>query len=76
MKSLVIILIATYLCWHTTDLESEQLLTGVLAPLGLAICLISLLLWLVLNTPLGRSSGPGGFYGGGDGGGDGSGGGD
>ncbi len=73
MKSLIIILIGIYFCWQYTDLSSENLLSGVLAPLGFTVFLISLLLWLVLHTPVGRSSGDVGFFGGG---GDGGGGGD
>ena len=73
MKSLIIILIGIYFCWQYTDLSSENLLPGVLAPLGFTVFLISLLLWLVLHTPVGRSSGDVGFFGGG---GDGGGGGD
>lgn len=74
MKSLVIILIGIYLSWLYTDLSSEQLLPGVLAPLGLTVFIISLLLWLVLNTTVGHSTGDSGFFSGGDGGGDGGGG--
>ena len=76
MKSLVINLIGIYFCWHSTDLTSEDLLPGVLAPVGLTLFLISLLLWLVLHTPVGRSSGEVGFFGGDGGGGDCGGGGD
>ena len=76
MKSLVIILIGIYFCWQYTDLSSENLLPGVLAPLGFTVFLISLLLWLLLHTPVGRSNGDGGFIGGDGGGGDCGGGGD
>lgn len=53
MKSIIVILAGLWTCWRYTNLYSDQTLFNMIAPLGVFIFLISLLLWLVLMTPLG-----------------------
>lgn len=68
MKSLLIILISLYACWHYTDLSSDIAIYSVLAPLGVFVFLISLGFWLVAKAGCGgRADGSSG-YNGGDGG--------
>ncbi|WP_428036604.1 hypothetical protein [Amphritea sp.] len=81
MKSIIVILAGLWTSWRYTDLYSDQTLFNMIAPLGVFIFLISLLLWLLLMTPLGGRAGRADGYGsdssdfggdswGGDGGGD------
>ena len=76
MKALVIIITGLALSWNFTDIESESIWTGIIAPLGLVVFLISLLLWIVMflhnrgisqtTSHNGDSGGFGGFGDGGD----------
>ena len=53
MKPLIIILIYLWASWHFTELGSDDVLNGVLAPLGVVVFLIALAIWLVLNAGFG-----------------------
>ncbi len=76
MKSLLIIIIGITGSWYFTDIESDSTLSGVLAPIGVCIFLISLLIWVVMffhNRGISQTTShrgdSGGFDGFGDGGG-------
>ncbi len=77
MKSLLIIILGMAGSWYFTDIESDSMLSGVLAPIGVGIFLVSFLVWLVLffhsrgiSQTTSHNSDSGGFDGFGDGGGD------
>ncbi len=74
MKALLIIIIGLALSWHFTDISSDSAARSVLAPIGLAVFLISLCIWLVFRAGFGKSLGRGGlgdsFFDGDGGGGD------
>lgn len=55
MKSLIIILIGLFTCWHFTDLSADSTLQNLVAPLGLMFFIIALTIWLVLKAGLGRN---------------------
>ncbi len=68
MKHLIIILAGLYLSWRLTDLASEDVLSGMVAPIAVFVFLVALLAWLLIKTGLSGRDSAGGFYGG-DGGG-------
>ena len=48
MKSLLIIIAGITGSWYFTDIESESILSAVLAPIGVCIFLVSFLIWVVM----------------------------
>lgn len=76
MKSLLIIIAGIAASWHFTDIESESMFSGVLAPIGVGIFLASFLVWVVMflhgrgiGQTISHNGDSGGFGGFGDGGG-------
>ena len=53
MKSLLLILTALALSWQFSELGAENALQGIVAPLGVALSLVALALWLVLKAGFG-----------------------
>ena len=77
MKSLAIIIIGLAASWYYSDIESESVLSSAIAPLGIALFLISFLIWVVIflhnrgiSQTTSHNGDSGGFGGFGDGGGD------
>ncbi|MCO6412409.1 MAG: hypothetical protein J5I92_06660 [Thiogranum sp.] len=67
MKTLVIILTGLSVSWYFTNLTSEQVLSGVVAPFLVFVFLVALAWWLVLKAGFGSKGERGGLFGGDDG---------
>ncbi len=64
MKMLFVIFLGLFSSWHLTDLSSESSFQSIFAPILLFVFLISLAIWIVIKTRLGKMSDGGTFYGG------------
>ena len=62
MKSLMVICAGLWVSWRYTNLYSDQALYNMVAPIGLLLFVIALMIWLVLFTPLGGQSGKADSY--------------
>lgn len=62
MKTLAVILVGLYVSWRYTDVQSEQALHSVWAPLACMVFLLALVVWAFGRLAVNAAGGSGGGY--------------